>query len=430
MNFLILGKPNVGKTSLYNILSGNHENIIHKTTGTTRDWHFSKLINNPNIKIFDSPGVINSKKKIIDENLLELFNQIDIFIYVIDFRNVEDLNDKEILNTIRKYNKEIILIINKDDNLKQNKNLKLFGIKIFFYISCSHNLGIDNLVDYLNNYKVKRKISTDYNYSLGLYGKTNVGKSTLLNKLVGFNRSLVSDKPKTTTDIVSSSYKYKGNIFLIKDTAGLIKKKKIDKDSLDYYATKKTLSIIDKIDINIFLIDVNQGFDTQSKKIFNLIYNKSNLLLFIINKIDLLKKDKTRIIKDLKSEINDEFSQAKNIHIIEISSLKNKYIKNLKDFIDNLTLSINKNISTSEINKWLKIVTERNPHSRVKGKDVKFKYATQVSAKPIIIKIFSNFSREISDQYKRFLLNNFYKKFKIKSKKVKIIISKSDNPYN
>ena len=206
--------------------------------------------------------------------------------------------------------------------------------------------------------------------------------------------------PKTTTDIVSSFYNFKNQNFLIKDTAGLIKKNKIDKDSLDYFATKKTLSILSDIDINIFLIDVQQGFDNQSKKIFNMVYKKSNILLFVINKIDLIKINKKKILLEIKKNIEEEFSQSKNINIIEISSLNNKDILKLKKFINKLALNIITNISTSELNKWLQITTLHKPHSRIKGKEVKFKYATQISNNPLTIKIFSNFSKEILIQYK------------------------------
>jgi len=236
--------------------------------------------------------------------------------------------------------------------------------------------------------------------------------------------------PKTTTDVVTSNFSFNNNQYSIKDTAGLIKKNKIDKNSLDYYATKKTLSIIKDIDINIFLIDVQQGFDSQSKKIFNIIYQKSNIILFIINKIDLIKINKKKFLSELKNNIETEFSQSKNIYIYPISSLDKKDVNSLKKFINKLTININKNISTSQINKWLKKTIDKKPHSRIKGKEVKFKYATQISKNPLIIKIFSNFSSEISVSYKRFLLNNFYDYFKIKSKNVKIIFSKSINPFS
>ena len=187
---------------------------------------------------------------------------------------------------------------------------------------------------------------------------------------------------------------------------------------------------MNEINLNIFLIDIQQGFDTQSKKIFNLIYQKSNILLFIINKTDLVKKNKKKIINELIKDINYEFSQSKNIIIIPISTLNKKDILFLKNKIRELILELNKNISTSQINKWLNHVVENNSHPRINGKEVKFKYGTQVSKNPLTIKIFSNFSKEISNSYKRYLLNNFYNFFKIKSRNLKILFSKSKNPYD
>tara|TARA_Y100001958_G_C21203379_1_gene529723 strand:- start:352 stop:1641 length:1290 start_codon:yes stop_codon:yes gene_type:complete len=429
MNILILGMPNVGKTSLYNLITNTSNNIIHDTIGTTRDWHVSPLKSNNNIDVYDTPGII-SKKNLITKSVNNIIKKIDTFVYVIDYKDDNYNTDKEFINELRKLNKEILLIINKDDNLKQDKKIENLGIKNIFFISCSHNIGIDVFLNFLLKYDVKDNKLKNYDFSLGLFGKTNVGKSTLLNKLVGYERSIVSSKPKTTTDIVNSSFFYKKNKYLIKDTAGLIKKNKINKNSLDFYVTKKTLSVINKIDLNIFLIDIEQGFDHQSKKIFNLIYQKSNIILFIINKIDLIKKNKKKIISELIKDIHYEFSQSKNIYIKPISTLKAEDISYLKNFIHKLISDLNKNITTSQINRWLYQVVDKNPHPRINGKEVKFKYATQVSINPLTIKLFSNFSKEIKNSYKKYLLNNFYNYFKIKSRNLKISISKSTNPYS
>ena len=138
MNLLILGMPNVGKTSLFNILSNNSKNIIHDTSGTTRDWHVASLKHNPNINIYDTPGIIINKNNQTDINLEKIINQINIILYVIDYKSINFTNENYLINNIRKFNKDLVLIINKDDNFKNDKNLENLGIKNFFlYFLCS-----------------------------------------------------------------------------------------------------------------------------------------------------------------------------------------------------------------------------------------------------------------------------------------------------
>ena len=155
MNILILGMPNVGKTSLYNIITNNkNNNIIHNTIGTTRDWHVSSLKVNRNIDVYDTPGIIN-QKSLASNSATDILKKIDIFTYIIDYKNENNFTDIELINELRKFNKEIIVIINKDDNFKQDKKIKKLGIENVFFISCSHNLGIDNFINFLLKYDVK-----------------------------------------------------------------------------------------------------------------------------------------------------------------------------------------------------------------------------------------------------------------------------------
>ena len=158
MNILILGMPNVGKTSLYNIISDNEKNIIHNTIGTTRDWHTSPLAINNKINIYDTPGIINTNNS-IEKKIIKLINNIDIFLYVIDYKSEHFDNDISLLKLLRKFGKEILLIVNKDDNYKKNKDFNYFGLKNIFFISCSHKLGIQELLKYLNKFVFRDQIN-------------------------------------------------------------------------------------------------------------------------------------------------------------------------------------------------------------------------------------------------------------------------------
>ena len=205
MNFLLIGKPNAGKSSIFNILSSG-KNIIHKEEGTTRDWHKDKVHNTRNIVIYDTPGIIIHNNKINKVQFSSLFKIIDKFIYVIDYRDKNFEIEIESINKLRSFNKEIILIINKDDNYAQNINIKQFGIDAQFFISCAHRIGFEELFEYLNRYdEDSEETILENQFSVAIFGKPNAGKSTLANSFLGFERIKTSSKAETTSDFVEDN---------------------------------------------------------------------------------------------------------------------------------------------------------------------------------------------------------------------------------
>ncbi len=428
MNFLLIGKPNAGKSSIYNILTSGKKNIIHKEEGTTRDWHKNKVINLNNVYIYDTPGIIVNKNKVNTLIFSTLFKTIDKLIYVIDYKKKNYENELDSINALRKLNKEIILVINKDDNNEKNININKFGIKKVFFTSCSHKLGIDEIYEYLEEFNVETHKKTSNFFSIAIFGKPNAGKSTLANTLLGYERIKTSPDAGTTSDFVEDTFNYKSQIFKILDTAGIFKKNKIDYTSINYEAIRNSLEEIKKNDLSIMLIDSNDGFDSQIKKILNMLINKSKSILIVFNKIDTIN-DKNSFIKKTKLTIKETFSQTKNLSIVFISALDKSHVNKLKSTIYSKSQRITKKLPTNKLNACLKKSSEDKPHPLIKGKSVKFKYAVQVSDSPFTIKIFSNFSKEIKKNYKTYLINKLIETFKIEDRKINLIFSSTKNPF-
>lgn len=432
MNYLLIGRPNVGKSSIYNILTGSNLNIIHHEAGTTRDWH-QQYIKGTSSYIFDTPGVLindNNKKKIYTSFNEILIKKINIFLYVLDYTQGYNEIDKYSIIKLRKYNKEIILIINKFDNVKKNLSDVFFkyGINQIFCISCSHRSGINELKSKISTTVVDNKIKNDYDFSIAIFGKPNVGKSTFLNTILGYQRSLTSSSAGTTSDYVVSNFFYKKKFFKIIDTAGILKKANIKNKSINFYSIKKSFSHIALVDSAIILIDSINGIDRQDKRIIKLISNKAKSLIIIFNKIDFIK-DKKKFKKEIINSVYGSLHEIKNIKIFFISALIKKDVNLILEYLYNSILEINYKISTNKLNLWLKNITKDKQHPLVHNKKINFKYAVQIKNKPITIKIFCNYSNKLKDNYKKYMINKFNHNFNILNQKTKFIFSSSKNPY-
>jgi GTP-binding protein len=432
MNYLLIGKPNVGKSSIYNILTGHNSSIVHSDSGTTRDWH-KQLIKNSSCYIYDTPGVlINDKKNadILNFNSNQFVDKnIDVFFYVVDYKH--DFNDIDsfAIKKLRKFNKKIILIINKFDNYKQipNNNFSKYGIDELIYISCSHRFGIELLNSMINKSSLSAE-DKNHNFSIAIFGKPNVGKSTLLNTMLGYKRSLTSPIAGTTSDFVVDTLDYKNKIFKLIDTAGIGKKANIIDKSINFYSIKKSFENIKSVDSTIVIIDSNEGLDRQDKRIIKLVSSKSKSIILIFNKLDLII-DKELFKSNTIDDIKFDLSEVKNIKIFFISALIKSNVIKILEYLYSSVLLNNYKISTSKLNIWLKKVVSDNQHPLIENKRVNFKYIVQVKEKPVTIKIFCSYASKLKSNYKRYLTNNFNYHFKILNQKTKIIFSSSKNPY-
>ena len=435
MNYLLIGKPNVGKSSIYNILTGFDSNIVHVDVGTTRDWHLEK-IKNSSINIYDTPGVLiddTNKKKILTTSFAKIIkNKIDNFLYVIDYNVLFNEIDNFAISKLRKYNKNIIVIANKFDNYNQSPSSEInkYKIKDVIFLSCTHRYGFDKLkkkigVSKFNNYTDnKQKVDT----FIAILGKPNVGKSTFLNTILGYERASTSPFAGTTSDYVSDKFYYNKKLYKIIDTAGIGKKANIKKKSINFYSIKKSFKNITKVDVVVILIDSKEGLDKQDKRIINMITDKAKSIILVFNKIDLIQNKKlfqSEIIK----QIDYTLSQLKNIKIFFISAFNKRDISKILSYLHNYISEVNYIISTSKLNTWLKSVTKEIQHPLIENKKINFKYAVQIKQKPVTIKVFCSFSSKLKNNYKRYLINNFNQNFKILNQKTKFIFSSSKNPY-
>ena len=433
MNYLLIGKPNVGKSSIFNIITGSYYNIVHPESGTTRDWH-KKLIKDTSSYIYDTPGIlINDKNK---KNVINFaFNQIlerkiNYFLYVLDYNHGFNEVDHFAITNLRKHNKKIFLLVNKFDNFHKTPNEEFlkYGIDNIIFISCAHLYGIDNLKSLICKYALYNKKIIDHNFTIAIYGKPNVGKSTFLNTILGYERALTSPIAGTTSDLVVDSFNYKKKYFKIVDTAGIVKKANVKNKSIIFYSIKKSLENITKVDTGIVIIDSKDGLTRQDKRIINLISNKAKSIIIIFNKIDLIEK-KIKFKSEIIEETQHSFHEIKNIKIFFITAFRKNNITKILDYLYESIFDIDYNISTSKLNNWLKIVTKNKQHPIIENKHINFKYVVQIKNKPITIKIFCSYSNKIKNNYKRYLINNFNYNFKILNQKTKIIFSSSKNPY-
>lgn len=429
----IVGRPNVGKSTLFNRLIEKKNAITSAVSGTTRDRNYGECIwNNITFSVIDTGGfnekIKNDKiKEEINKQIKISIDEANIILFLVDCHDGITDVDKIFANILRKgYNgKKIYVVANKADN----KNFELISFEFMQFgfgepikIAAINGSGTGELLDIItSNFSEKEKgIENIQLPKFAIIGQPNVGKSSLLNVLIGEERAIVNNESGTTRDSINSLYNLYGQNFILIDTAGIRKKNK-KKEDIEFYSTLRSISAIEESDICIYLLDAQLGLEKQDLKLINLAIKRNCGIVLIVNKIDLITPEEC---KNLKKDISEKLKNIKYIPIICISVLKKKNIfKIIQKAVDVYKNKTTK-ISTSQLNDVLLPIIKQRPPQGIHGKKIQIKYITQLPTNNISLVFFCNFPEDIRENYKHFLEKEIRKNFNFEGNPIKLLFRK------
>lgn len=437
---ILVGKPNVGKSSLFNRLARRRIAITSDVSGTTRDTNKAKIeVEGKECILIDSGGLDDSSelfKNVKAKTLAEAKNS-DIILYMVDGKMMPDDEDRAIFYELSKLNLPIALVINKIDSKKDEQReweFVSFGAKNAFGISVSHNTGVDELSiwlakhleakvqikadtsddfdDFLENYNDEGELSDEIDYEsknirVGIIGRVNVGKSSLLNALVKESRAVVSDVAGTTIDPVNEIYEHDGRVFEFVDTAGIRKRGKIE--GIERYALNRTEKILEETDVALLVLDSSEPLTELDERIAGIASKFELGVIIVLNKWDKSSEE----FDELCKEIKDRFKFLSYAPIISVSALGGKRVHKIYPLIVEIYKNYTQKIQTSKLNEVIGEATKAHPLPRDKGRVVKIYYAVQFKTAPIMIALIMNRPKCLHFSYKRYLTNKLRESFNL-----------------
>ena len=408
----IVGKPNVGKSTLFNKIVGRRISITEDTPGVTRDriyaeasWqqHVFDIIDTGGLDPFDDDKIMSNIRK--QANIA--IEASDVILFVVDGKNPATALDHEIANILRKSNKKVILVANKTEGKIKDEFYSVYELALGepISISAEQGLGIGDLLDEIvKNFPEDRDFEEKENLlKVAFIGKPNVGKSSLTNRILGEERVIVTDIAGTTRDAIDSYINIKGQEFMFIDTAGLRKKSRVD-SSVEAYSQVRTLSSVDRADVCVFLIDGIEGFTEQDSKVVGYAHNQGKAIIICVNKWDIVEKD-SKTMKTFTDSLRNNLPFLSYAPILFISALTGKRVDELIDKIMEINESYSHRLSTGLLNDIIANATLINQPPSDKGKRLKILYATQSGIRPPEFTIFVNDKELTHFSYTRFLEN-------------------------
>jgi len=429
----IVGRPNVGKSTLFNRLVEKRQAIIHDESGVTRDRHYGiSDWNGVDFTVIDTGGYVEKTENIFEKEIknqiILALNEASLILFMVDCKDGLTNDDKNFSKIIREINKKTILVANKADNYKTELNSNEFyelGLKNtpMVPISSQSGSGTGDLLDLVVSKLEKESIDKDSILPrISILGRPNVGKSSFINALLGEERNIVTKISGTTRDSIDTKYNLFNKKLIITDTAGIRKKSKVNKN-IEFYSVMRSIQAMQDSDVCIVMIDAKQGFESQDMNILSLASKYKKGIILMINKWDLIDKD-TKTTKLFEDKIKSKISPLTFIPIIFTSVINKKRIHKIIESSLNVYNNRNQKISTSKLNNILLPEIKKTPPPATKGKYIKIKYITQLPTNTPTFAFFCNLPQYIKEPYKRFLKNKIRENFNFLGVPITIILRK------
>ena len=427
----IIGKPNVGKSTFFNYLAGSRISIVQDTPGVTRDRIYAETNwRGRTFTLVDTGGIEPDSEDIILSQMREQANlaiaMADVIIFLTDIKQGVTAADREISLMLKKSGKPIVLVCNKADNFdKDRQEIYEFynlGIGDPFPISAANALGIGDVLDEIYSKLPPKEDGEDDDNSIkvAVIGKPNVGKSSLINKILGENRAIVSDIAGTTRDAIDTEFENEKGKYVLIDTAGIRRKSKV-KESIEKFSIMRTLLAIERADVCLMMIDALEGITDQDAKIAGEAHEAGKGVIIVVNKWDAFEKE-TGTLEKYKKEIYEQLKYLSYAPIIFVSAKTGQRVNKLFDLINYVAEQNAMRISTSVLNQVINEAIAIVQPPTDKGKRLKIFYGTQSSTKPPTFVIFVNSKELFHFSYERYLVNQIRKEFGLEGTPVRIIV--------
>jgi GTPase len=421
----IVGRPNVGKSTFFNRLAGGREAIVDPTSGVTRDRHYGKSDwNGIEFSVIDTGGYVDNSDDLFEDEIkkqvLVAIDEADVILFMVDIKEGVTAMDEDLCVLLRRSKKPVFILANKVDNYKLLDDIHEFyrlGFDKLYGISAMSGSGTGDLLDEMVKFLPDQDISGAADDETGetplpriaIVGRPNAGKSSLVNLLLGTDRTIVTPKPGTTRDSIHSHYKYFDLEFQLIDTAGIRKKSKVEED-IEFYSVMRAIRSIESSDVCILMVDAERGFEAQDLNIFSLIEKNHKGVVVLVNKWDLIEKE-TNTHKHFEEDIRGKLSPFTDVPIIFTSVLTKQRVFKAVEAAVEVFRNRSRKISTSELNDFLLPLINTMPPPAWKGKFVKIKFATQLPGRYPSFALFCNLPQYIREPYKRFLENKLRERF-------------------
>ena len=428
----IVGRPNVGKSTLFNRLTQTRHAIVDSVSGVTRDRHYGKVDwNGRDFSIIDTGGYVTGSDDIFEAEIRKqaeiAIEESDVVIFMLDVTAGITGMDQDLAKILRRSKTKVVVVANKVDNndrLPQASEFYALGMGEIFSISSINGKGTGELLDEIVlSLKPHREEVQSEIPRFAVVGRPNVGKSSFVNALVGEDRNIVTDIAGTTRDAIDTHYTAFGHDFILVDTAGVRKKGKVHED-LEFYSVMRSVRAIENCDVVILLIEAHEGMNAQDMNIFHLAERNSKGVIILVNKWDLMSDKETNTTKEFTKKVMEKIAPFTDVPIIYTSVLtKQRLLKALETAVE-VNNNRTRKITTSKLNIFLQKAISASPPPSTKGKYIRIKFATQLPTYAPSFAFFCNLPQYVKDPYKRYIENRMREEFNFRGVPIKIFFRK------